>query len=444
MRKSDVSCRSGGWQEKTTELYHAIRHRQLSRLIDLIRGRMEYPVSVDRESMGSKPVPAGSLLLCPDIGELNPEDRKEFLRKVAGDLDKALLCIITCDVGPHTRNIPPGMRLSSIKEDVEVMFSGKGFRSGFDGYCPGMAANPAEKQFIWIRYPDRASRADRQKVPDAFTVVAIIATYNEEDIIAEVIRKLADQKIAVYVIDNWSTDSTAEILKDLFGQGILSGFERYPVAGPSDTYDLRGILGRKEELAREFSADWVIHQDADEIRVSPWPGRDLKKAIYLVDEMGYSAIDHTLINFVPVDGDGFTQDLDPESYFSYFRFGSSSLPRINTWKRQNHPVDLASSGGHEVRFPGRRVFPFNFLIKHYPVRSQAHGERKFFKERQSRSSLEKEKLGWHVHYFWYENGHSFIENPEELLVFNPDQFPENYLIERLSSIRPDRGEIGKP
>ena len=48
--------------------------------------------------------------------------------------------------------------------------------------------------------------------------------------------------------------------------------------------------------------------------------------------------------------------------------------------------DLAGSGGHEAVFTGRRVFPYNFLSKHYPVRSQAHGERKIFVERSARRS----------------------------------------------------------
>ena len=47
--------------------------------------------------------------------------------------------------------------------------------------------------------------------------------------------------------------------------------------------------------------------------------------------------------------------------------------QIRCWKKAPD-VDLASSGGHEARFEGRRVFPLRFILRHYPIRGQAHGE----------------------------------------------------------------------
>ena len=37
-----------------------------------------------------------------------------------------------------------------------------------------------------------------------------------------------------------------------------------------------------------------------------------------------------------------------------------------------------------ARFPGRKVFPIQFLLRHYPIRSQRHGETKVFTERKPR------------------------------------------------------------
>ena len=50
---------------------------------------------------------------------------------------------------------------------------------------------------------------------------------------------------------------------------------------------------------------------------------NLKEAIYVVDKMGYNAIDHTVIVFEPIDN-SFSQDLDFEEHFKYFHFGKKT------------------------------------------------------------------------------------------------------------------------
>ena len=44
-------------------------------------------------------------------------------------------------------------------------------------------------------------------------IVALIATYNEEDIIKEVIEHLLSQGLEIVLLDNGSTDQTYEICK---------------------------------------------------------------------------------------------------------------------------------------------------------------------------------------------------------------------------------------
>ena len=70
--------------------------------------------------------------------------------------------------------------------------------------------------------------------------------------------------------------------------------------------------------------------------------------------------------------------------------------QIRCWKRTARPVDLASSGGHEAVFEGRRVFPMRFLSRHYPIRGEAHGERKIFEDRRPRFMESELARGWHV------------------------------------------------
>jgi chromosome segregation ATPase len=65
------------------------------------------------------------------------------------------------------------------------------------------------------------------------------------------------------------------------------------------------------------------------------------------------------------------------------------------------------------------VFPIRFLLRHYPVRGQAHGERKIEKERRAAFAPEERKRGWHVQYDGVEPGQSFLRDPETLRPYDP-------------------------
>src|SRR5262245_36777958 len=108
-------------------------------------------------------------------------------------------------------------------------------------------------------------------MPTDFRVVAILAAYNEADIIEQVVADLIAQGVGVYVLDDGSTDGTVAAIEPWVGRGVLC-IERASARGASgsDTFDWERILLRKTEVAREIHADWVIHHDADEFRESPW------------------------------------------------------------------------------------------------------------------------------------------------------------------------------
>ncbi len=118
---------------------------------------------------------------------------------------------------------------------------------------------------------------------DPFRVTAIIAAFNEGDIISRVIGHLVENGVDVYLIDNHSTDDTVEQASGWVGHGLLD-IELFPPNRPvrseaSTFFDWTAILQRKEILARELRANWFINHDADEIRESPFPGLDLREAI---------------------------------------------------------------------------------------------------------------------------------------------------------------------
>src|SRR5262245_18288402 len=113
----------------------------------------------------------------------------------------------------------------------------------------------------------------------------------------QVVRDLRDQGIDGHVLDNWSSDETLGRLVAMSASRAGMKVERFPANGPTTYYEWREILKRKEELAAQFPSRWIIHQDSDELRRSPWPELSLRAGIYMADRMGYSAIDFTVCNF---------------------------------------------------------------------------------------------------------------------------------------------------
>jgi hypothetical protein len=143
-------------------------------------------------------------------------------------------------------------------------------------------------------------------------------------------------------------------------------------------------------------------------------------------------VDHTVLNFRPID-DGFAAGGDFEAYFRHFEFGRSAglLLQIKAWKNAG-PVDLVSEGGHEARFPDRRVFPYKFELKHYPIRSQSHGEQKVFRDRIARWDPRERAIGWHAHYDELRPQESFLRRPEGLIEDRGAETRARFLPEFLS------------
>ncbi len=244
--------------------------------------------------------------------------------------------------------------------------------------------------------------------------LAIIPVYNEADILPAVLQHLEQQGCDVYVLDNWSTDLTPELLSVL-GDRI----ERWPAERPT-MYAWTEILTRIEEIALERGKGrWVILHDADEIRRVPadWSTLTLAQALEIVTITGYNAIHFEVRTFVPVDN-SWTAGADPERHFRHYRneHVDHGLPHVKAWFQGDERVDLHTHGGHQVVFSNRYLCPHPFLLKHYPIRSQQHGERKVLKERFPRYPPNERSKRWHVQYDEYvqKPAPNFIGNAAEL------------------------------
>jgi len=262
-------------------------------------------------------------------------------------------------------------------------------------------------------------------------VAAVIHAFNERDIIGEVIDHLLSQGVEVHVFDNWSTDGTFEYVcerGDVFA-------ERFPDA-PTTQYCWHDQLAHTAVYGATLDAEWIIHHDADEIRYSPWRGVRLADAIGRVAELGYNAIDFTVLDFRYLeDAPGSTPPY--QANLNLFEFGRrpGHFQQVKCWKNMGMSVDLASSGGHDATFEDRRIFPLKFLLKHYPLRSAEQANRKVFRDRLPRFETEHAARGWHGHYEGYrKSGAVNGWRRSELLAWHEALFEDEYLVERLSGI----------
>jgi glycosyltransferase involved in cell wall biosynthesis len=223
-------------------------------------------------------------------------------------------------------------------------------------------------------------------------IVALLAVRNEELYMSRCLEHLYQQGVETCVIDNDSTDKTIAIAQKYMGRGVFR-IEKKEYPG---FYDWAGLLQMKQKLAREIDADWFIHHDADEIREASAPYKTLRNGIEFVDREGYNAINFDEFVFVPVsDNESFEGKDFVEAMRYYYFFEPGQLRRVNAWKNVGQPVDLIASAGHAVRFEGRKVFPVNFVLRHYIALSREHAIRKYGKERIYSVSEIKER-GWHA------------------------------------------------
>lgn len=221
-------------------------------------------------------------------------------------------------------------------------------------------------------------------------VVAIIATYNEERFLPHCIEHYRNQGVDAYIIDNESTDSTREIAESYLGCGVI-GIDTLERHG---RFSLTDQMRAKEDVARRLDADWLIHADADEIRLAPTSDQTLVEALAEVDAQGYSLVNFLEFTFVPTaehpdhDHDRF---LDTMRW--YYHFGRWHPKHLKAWKASAFPeVQLAATAGHKIEHTPDQLFPIDFKFRHYMCLSRDHIRRKYLDKTFSKEELAQ---GWH-------------------------------------------------
>lgn len=219
-------------------------------------------------------------------------------------------------------------------------------------------------------------------------IIAILASYNEELYVRACFDNFIRQGVEIYLIDNESTDSTVEIARSYLGRGLI-GVETFPRRG---VYQWEPILRRKEEISVELCADWYVHADMDEIRLPPRSGTTLSSALREADEAGFNAVNFRNFLFLPTAESPDHEHLNFPETMLWYRYMEPSYPnQIKAWKKQP-AVNLAQSGGHMVEFEGRKLYPIDFIMKHYQVLSLRHAIQKYAVKIYAPEELRR---GWH-------------------------------------------------
>lgn len=229
--------------------------------------------------------------------------------------------------------------------------------------------------------------------------LAIMSSFNEADVLSEVIAHWVGQGCDLHILDNWSTDQSWSILTAAANRyGAHLTIERFPAAQPMAA-SWHEILVRKEEIAFCHKDRWIIHTDADEIRQSPIQPYNLADSFALVEAAGWNRVNFTLMNHRPVDDRPFGPGM-LKTELPYFEFGKKPGHFIQkkAWLQGNVRVNLAESGGHIADYANASDCPYYFLLHHYPLRSVEHGKRKINRERNGRWAENEVRKGWHSHY----------------------------------------------
>jgi glycosyltransferase involved in cell wall biosynthesis len=222
-------------------------------------------------------------------------------------------------------------------------------------------------------------------------IVALLTVRNEARVLDRCLRHLADQGIEICVVDNDSVDDSRSIAESFRGHGVIR-VERLPYPG---SFELATILRNEERLAAEIDADWFIHHDADEIREAPEPFPSLAAGLAEVDRQGFNAVHFDEFVFLPSGDDESYEGTDFVARMEhYYFFEPGPLRRVNAWKRiPGVTPNLTDSGGHSVEFPGRKVFPTPFVMRHYIALSRAHVVAKYGSRVYSNAEVVERK--WH-------------------------------------------------
>lgn len=206
-------------------------------------------------------------------------------------------------------------------------------------------------------------------------LIMTLLVRDEEDILSANIEYHLKQGVDFFIVtDNCSVDRTNDILKFYENRGLV-----HVIHEESDDYAQAQWVTRMTQLAwQEFSADWIIHSDADEFW---WPEQgDLKTTLAAV-EKDIFALSVTRNNFVPVaatEQDFFSETMLWREAQSLNSLGNPLPPKI--CHRAADGVRVGQ-GNHKIvcHTEIKQEITQKLEILHFPLRTYRQFENKIAK-----------------------------------------------------------------
>ncbi len=237
----------------------------------------------------------------------------------------------------------------------------------------------------------------------AMRITAVLAIRDEEYYLANCLRHLVRSGVDFVIIDNGSSDKSAEIYRRReFSKGLVD-VQELPFTG---AFSLGDQLRKKMDVIGRLETDWVLHVDADEEMHSNVEGEPLNQALSRLEAQGWNVVNFDEFVFLPIECDYIPEAGGNQPILHYYFFQPFSPRLMRAWKKSNG-FSLVEHGGHLLTGADLRLAPENLVLRHYIVRSQDHAFHKYIERK---FAADEVAGGSHIHR---------INQPLESFVFPP-------------------------
>lgn len=245
---------------------------------------------------------------------------------------------------------------------------------------------------LGVPFPGRrrilAPALQHDGVPTRF--LAILLCYNDDDVLAPVVRHLVRNHHDVVVWNHGSEDGTAGIAQSFLGRGVVEyqDIDRDEVP----FRDLYTVCGRYLKAVYGRSHDWLSWPDQDEILEGPDITRPYHEQVTEAMSLGCDWIEFDNFVFWWTDRDDPSVE-DPVERLRHYNLYVCPA-RIRAWRMsRTNERKLGNSNPIE----GRKA-PRNWPLRHYPMRTEAQAIRRAMHDR-NQPGFQFGDRNWHYERF---------------------------------------------
>lgn len=203
--------------------------------------------------------------------------------------------------------------------------------------------------------------------------LGVLLCYNDSDILRYSIESLLSSGHDIVAWDHGSNDETAQILNE-YRDSLL---EKKFIPRSVDFYKLYQLMSQHLIKTYIKNYDWVSWPDQDEILEGPSRDKSFDEHVREVESLGYDFIRFNNQNFWYTKGDdkNIKSPLDRIRHYSIF---PDCSPRYRSWRASK--TNIRHFNHNPI--PGK-LFPRNFNLRHYPMRSEEQMQRRLGNDRAS-------------------------------------------------------------